>query len=590
LLSVSVPVGLGFGSNPGAIEVQGTGHNLTFDTSFPTAFPPFKRETNPSGLTVKPGRTLALVGGGVLLEGGQLVAERGTIELGSVGQGEVSLVQTASGFRLGYESVPKFEDIQLEQRALVDASGAGGSGIHFVGRQVTLTDGSAALIQNFAPVPAGDITVNAKESVELTGTTPNGTVRSSLNNESIGNGIGGKITVDTGNLTLDEGGQIVTRSFGTSATGDVIINVRESVEVIGSSPLNPRFFSSIFAIASRGSSGRAGDVDISTKQFTVLGGGIVSAATFGAGPAGNLTLHADRVELIGVDPIFGSPSDLTVGSSSPGSAGNLTMYTQWLTVQDGARVNASTIGSGNAGTVTVYASRSVEVSGANSTIESSVNFPSNINIVLGINTLPSGKAGDVTINTNRFSVEEGARVGARSNGPTNGGTLQVNANRISLDTEGSLTTAAVTGNGGIINLRTNLLQMEGNSTITASAGADNGNGGRITIDASVIRLENSDIIANAVKGTGGTINITTSRLFRSADSDITAVSQQGINGTVNITTSNPNSRKATNSESEVGSNATPATPSTWKVGDPIQEATHWVVNANGQVVLTADPL
>jgi large exoprotein involved in heme utilization and adhesion len=36
------------------------------------------------GLQVQPGRTLALVGGDVLLEGGKLTAAQGRIELGSV--------------------------------------------------------------------------------------------------------------------------------------------------------------------------------------------------------------------------------------------------------------------------------------------------------------------------------------------------------------------------------------------------------------------------------------------------------------------------------------------------------------------------
>jgi filamentous hemagglutinin family protein len=54
------------------------------------------------GLQVPDGRTLALVGGDVLLEGGRLTAAAGRIELGSVaGVGQVSLTQSGNGFVLG---------------------------------------------------------------------------------------------------------------------------------------------------------------------------------------------------------------------------------------------------------------------------------------------------------------------------------------------------------------------------------------------------------------------------------------------------------------------------------------------------------
>ena len=69
-----------------------------------------------------------------------------------------------------------------------------------------------------------------------------------------------------------------------------------------------------------------------------------------------------------------------------------------------------------------------------------------------------------------------------------------------------------------------------------------GNGGNITINSPVIAgFENSDIIANAVEGMGGNINITTSGIFGlqfrdevTPESDITASSQFGVNGTVEI--------------------------------------------------------
>ncbi|MGH2416126.1 MAG: filamentous hemagglutinin N-terminal domain-containing protein, partial [Microcystaceae cyanobacterium] len=71
LLTVSAPLGLVFGSNPDSISVQGSGHNFTGDD--PT-FSPLTRSVQFSGLAVRQGRTLALVGGDVSLQGGNLAA------------------------------------------------------------------------------------------------------------------------------------------------------------------------------------------------------------------------------------------------------------------------------------------------------------------------------------------------------------------------------------------------------------------------------------------------------------------------------------------------------------------------------------
>jgi len=80
LLSVSVPLGLQYGSNPGSVGVQG------------------------SFLAVKPGQTLALVGGNVNLDSGLLVAQGGRVELGGVaGEGSVGLLANGSE-SLGWSS------------------------------------------------------------------------------------------------------------------------------------------------------------------------------------------------------------------------------------------------------------------------------------------------------------------------------------------------------------------------------------------------------------------------------------------------------------------------------------------------------
>jgi filamentous hemagglutinin family protein len=151
LLTVSVPVGLQFGGNSGAIRVLGKGHDVIAADYQPI----LRGNSSDVGLQVQPQQTLAIVGGDVSLEGGVVTAQAGRIELGSVDNGLVKIERTNSGWSLGYEGVSTFKDIQLDGRSLVDASGGGGSSIQIQGRKLQLGDSSLVLIQNQGVLPTG---------------------------------------------------------------------------------------------------------------------------------------------------------------------------------------------------------------------------------------------------------------------------------------------------------------------------------------------------------------------------------------------------------------------------------------------------
>ncbi|MDY7012368.1 MAG: S-layer family protein [Cyanobacteriota bacterium] len=542
LLSVSAPIGLQMSSNPAPIRVQGTGHNLTLDTSV-TAFPPFTRETNPAALSVKPGRTLALVGGNIEINGGQLVADGGRIELGSVGGGQVSLSAIASGFALSYGSVSNFQDILLDEKALVDASGSDSNGgIYIAGRQVRFLDASAALIQNSPTSQGGKIAIAASELLEFTGTSADGQFRSNATTETTTAQPSGDIEVTTRDLIFREGGQLVTRTFAAGNAGRMSINASESVQFLGISSINFRFPSNIFATSSGSATGNAGDVDLATKRLLVTDGAVLSNASFSRGAAGTFRIDAESVEISGVDPVFQTPSDLRVGSFRGGDGGSLTLNAQRVTVRDGGRINGSTVGRGSAGTLTINASQFVDIDGGR--ITSSATVPdARVILITGLDPNNStGRAGGININTNRLIVRNQGEVTVQNNGPTNGGNLRINAGSVLLDGEGLLSAETKLGEGGNIDLQVrDALVMRRGSTISATAGGG-GNGGNIRINAqALIALENSDIIANAFQGSGGNIQISTRNIFGTAfrlqltpESDITASSQFGVNGVVEI--------------------------------------------------------
>ena len=125
LLTINVPVGLQMGTNPGEIIVKGSGHNLvTQDINFA----PYINLGNSSFLQAESGRTLALVGGNITLDGGILNAATGRVELSSVQQGEVDLNliknQNNQYFSLDISANSKLGNIQLLQQSKIDDSGA----------------------------------------------------------------------------------------------------------------------------------------------------------------------------------------------------------------------------------------------------------------------------------------------------------------------------------------------------------------------------------------------------------------------------------------------------------------------------------
>jgi len=85
---------------------------------------------------------------------------------------------------------------------------------------------------------------------------------------------------------------------------------------------------------------------------------------------------------------------------------------------------------------------------------------------------------------------------------------------------GTLTAESASGNGGNINVQTDLLLLRRGAQISTTAGIAQagGNGGNINIDAPsgfivAVKSENSDITANAFTGSGGRVQINAFGIF-----------------------------------------------------------------------------
>ncbi|MBD2492890.1 S-layer family protein [Nostoc sp. FACHB-280] len=545
LLTMSVPVGLQLGSNPGAITVQGAGHMADFQASTQIS----GLNVGTRGLQVKSGNTLALVGGNVALDGGLLSAPGGQIELGSISNANVTLNSTSQGFTLSYPKTASFGDITLTQRALAstrDLSLENGGSINIQGRQVSIRDGSLVFVQNRSNQAAGDIVVNATEALNIIGKSSDFKSSSSLVNDTRSSAAAGHIIVNTPKLNIDQGGYILNRTFSAATGGNIIIN-SDATHVNGFAQGDPLAFRAVSQIlAASFGAGKGGDISITTQDLSVSAGGNIAARPYLSGKGGDLNIKADTIQVLGAGTPKGSYFSLVSAATfGPGDAGNLNIETRKLSVQGGGRVSASSIILGNAGSLTINASESIDVSGMKPG-ETPSYIGSAVLPVNAFSKISRANAGNTTINAPTVNVSDGATIFVQNTGSGTAGNLIINANALTLKNGGNLLASTKAGEGGNINLQLrDLLLMRYGGFISAEAGGT-GNGGNIIINAPVIvGLENSDIIANAVEGKGGNISITTQGIIglkfrdtltprKDLTNDITASSAFNVNGTVAI--------------------------------------------------------
>jgi large exoprotein involved in heme utilization and adhesion len=105
------------------------------------------------GLRVPDGKSLLLVGGNLSMDGGQLNAYSGRVELGGLAElGSVLLGVDADNLSLTFPSNVALADISLTNQAGVYVTGAGGGNIAVNARNLEILGGS---------ILSGDITLNA---------------------------------------------------------------------------------------------------------------------------------------------------------------------------------------------------------------------------------------------------------------------------------------------------------------------------------------------------------------------------------------------------------------------------------------------
>ncbi|MCC3516188.1 filamentous hemagglutinin N-terminal domain-containing protein [Microcoleus sp. PH2017_18_LLB_O_A] len=592
LLAINIPVGLRFRDNPGTIVNTSQAMGPT-----PT-LPPLPIEvpvSNKLGLAVDPGQTLALIGGDIQLNGGNLTAYTGQILLGSVKTpGLVQFEPTALGLNLNYSNIQNFGNIEMNG-ALINTSGLGGGKIDIRGSNVTVSSsgiysltlgnldgrsidinaqnlrvdkGSQILSATLGDGKGNNLNIHATDSVEMSGLGIEGYQRVysqylasgafnpfdpqiMLSAGTAGSGAAGNINIDTPRLLLRDGALGGTSTFTAANAGN--LNIRaNTVELIGS-VLNSG--------TTRGSTGQGGSITVDAQRLIMRDGASLIGISRSDGASGNIAIKTNEsVELSG--SLGGGTGQTTLATSSfdgKGKAGDITIDTKRLTVSNGAVITLSTgtiigenvfsTGGGPGGTLTIRASDSIEVSGVSGVLTGgNAGFAPS---VLGTQTTSSGRGGDIRLSTPVLTVRDGGIITAASLSAADAGDITINADRTEVQGSGnngrfssrieasagrafSFVNPNATGNAGSLNLNVNQLIIRDGATVNV-ASIGSGRAGNINVVADAIALDNkASIDGTTVSGTGANINLRSRDIQLRRGSRITTDAGNSDGGNIRI--------------------------------------------------------
>jgi filamentous hemagglutinin family protein len=253
--------------------------------------------------------------------------------------------------------------------------------------------------------------------------------------------------------------------------------------------------------------GRAGDIILMVKdRLEVLDESMIASNSLGSGDAGDVTVVAGNLELV-------DGSIFSVADSS-GQAGDIKLsIEQHLEMHDGSLIASSSNASGNVGKVAIHAA-AMSLDGGG--------------VVSFSNRGSSGQASDIVLTVEaQLDILNGAKIASNSFGSGDSGSIYLTAGSVRLDNgpsadsgNSSVTSAAQpgsTGRSGDVNFVVGGLLEVINGAQISSHTSNSNNAGNVTISAGALHLDNGDspdqfthIISDTISdatGSAGTVSI-----------------------------------------------------------------------------------
>ncbi|MFP4578996.1 MAG: filamentous hemagglutinin N-terminal domain-containing protein, partial [Coleofasciculus sp.] len=333
-----------------------------------------------------------------------------------------------------------------------------------------LRDGAQIATSTFGAGNAGNVVVKASELVQVSGTVKfdNDDFFSGLRTDTFGDGNAGYLTINTPELLIENGAVIASGTFpdSTGNGGTLTVNASALVQLSN----EPGQLPTLLTTQTEGQ-GDGGNLTINTPKLVVTDGSQVSAETFDNGIGGLITVNANTVEVTNGGQLrtttegsnnAGNISlqveeSVTITGDGSGFFANTTEYSSGnggsifidppiVVVQDGAEIATESKGTGEAGDIEIQADFLSLDTNARLSAETAINNGGDITLLID----------DLLLLRRGSRISATAGTAGQAELPGDGGNITIESDFIvAVPNENSdITADSFSGEGGSIRLKT----------------------------------------------------------------------------------------------------------------------------------------
>jgi large exoprotein involved in heme utilization and adhesion len=249
----------------------------------------------------------------------------GTSTLGNGQGGDMRVNASQSVDLIGTNPIEILPGFRFLTGLFSSTPAAGDAGdIEVTTPRLSVRDGAAIGASTAGEGKGGSIRVTASERVELSGKSPDGLAQSAVaaTAETGSSGQGGNLSVQTGQLILQDEGRLSVRSRGTGDAGNLEV-VADSIQ------LDDR--GSIAAATTV--AGEGGNINLQTQSLQLRGGSIINAEGGERGNGGNIAIDTDI--------LLAFENSSVTASAFQGAGGSIKISTRGVFVDSTSKITAS---------------------------------------------------------------------------------------------------------------------------------------------------------------------------------------------------------------------------------------------------------